>query len=142
MNYARKIESLIKELEELPILAEIIADEEMETQFPKMVREQVKVEGENDKGELIQAGYSTYWGNIRGIEGLQIEYVDLYYTGAFLNNLSTIKSGEEYYLTSNVPYLDELTDRYEGILGLQDDNLSIIVREIKKKLLKELRNGR
>jgi hypothetical protein len=38
--------------------------------------------------------------------------------------------------------LDELTDRYEGILGLQDDNLSIIVREIKKKLLKELRNGR
>jgi hypothetical protein len=66
----------------------------------------------------------------------------LYYTGAFLNNLSTIKSGEEYYLTSTVPYLDELTDRYEGILGLQDDNLSIIVREIKKKLLKELRNGR
>ena len=142
MDFINKIESLINKLEELPVLAEKIADEEMNTQFPKMVQEQVKVEGENDKGELIQAGYSTYWGNIRSIEGLQTEYVDLYYTGSFLNNLSTIKSGEEYYLTSTVPYLDELTDRYEGILGLQDENLSIIVQEIKKKLLKELRNGR
>ena len=137
MNYARKIESLINKLEELPVLAEKIADEEMNTQFPALVTDQIKVEGENDKGELIQAGYSTYWGNIRSIEGLQTEYVDLYYTGSFLNNLSTIKSGEEYYLTSTVPYLDELTDRYEGILGLQDENLSIIVQEIKKKLLNQ-----
>jgi len=141
-KFATKLQSLILKLEELPVLAEIIADEEMAIKFPEKVKEQIQVDGENDQEQIIQQGYSNYWGTIRSTQGLQTEYVDLYYTGTFLDNLSTIKSGEEYYLTSTVPYLDDLKDRYEGILGLQDDNLGIIVEEIKKKLLKELRNGR
>jgi hypothetical protein len=32
--------------------------------------------------------------------------------------------------------------RYPDILGLQDDNLQLIIDDIKKKLIKELRNGR
>ena len=140
--FANKLDKLIIQLEELPILADIVADEVMAKEFPAKVRHQIKEEGENDQGQIIQEGYSNYWGTIRSIAGLQIEYVDLYYTGTFLNNLNTAKTGEDYFLESSVSYLDDLKYRYPDILGLQDDNLQLIIDDIKKKLIKELRNGR
>ena len=140
--FANKLDKLIIQLEELPILADIVADEVMAKEFPAKVRNQIKEEGENDQGQLIQEGYSNYWGTIRSIAGLQIEYVDLYYTGTFLNNLNTAKTGEDYFLESSVSYLDDLKYRYPDILGLQDDNLQLIIDDIKKKLIKELKDGR
>jgi hypothetical protein len=140
--FSNKLEKLILQLEELPILAEIIADEEMAKQFPAKVRHQIKEEGENEEGQIIQEGYSESWGVIRSIAGLQIEYVDLYYTGKFLDGLTTAKSNDEYYLESNVGYFQDLKDRYIGIMGLQEDNLALIIQDIRKKLIKEFRDGR
>jgi hypothetical protein len=140
--FANKLDNLITKLEELPILAEIVADDEMARQFPAKVRHQIKEDGEDSTGQIIQEGYSEYWGTIRSIAGLQIEYVDLYYTGTFLDNLFTTKTGEDYFLESTVSYLDDLKFRYPDILGLQDDNLQLIIDDIRKKLIKELRNGR
>lgn len=140
--YAKKLQNLIEKLEELPILAEIVADEVMAKEFPAKVRHQVKEEGENDEGRIIQQGYSESWGVIRSIAGLQIEYVDLYYTGRFLDGLTTVKSGEDYFLESNVGYFQDLKDRYAGIMGLQEDNLALIIEEIRTKLIKEFRDGR
>ena len=73
---------------------------------------------------------------------MHIEYVDLYYTGTFLDNLFTTKTGEDYFLESTVSYLDDLKFRYPDILGLQDDNLQLIIDDIRKKLIKELKDGR
>ena len=140
--FANKLDNLITKLEELPILAEIVADDEMARQFPAKVRHQIKEDGEDSTGQIIQEGYSEYWGTIRSIAELQIEYVDLYYTGTFLDNLFTTKTGEDYFLESTVSYLDDLKFRYPDILGLQDDNLQLIIDDIRKKLIKELRNGR
>lgn len=140
--YAKKLQNLIEKLEELPILAEIVADEVMAKEFPAKVRHQVKEEGENDEGRIIQQGYSESWGVIRSIAGLQIEYVDLYYTGRFLDGLTTVKSGEDYFLESNVGYFQDLKDRYAGIMGLQEDNLALIIEEIRTKLIKEFKDGR
>lgn len=140
--FSNKLEKLIVQLEELPILAEIIADEEMAKQFPAKVRHQIKEEGENEEGQIIQEGYSESWGVVRSIAGLQIEYVDLYYTGKFLDGLTTAKSNDEYYLESNIGYFQDLKDRYIGIMGLQDDNLALIIQDIRKKLIKEFRDGR
>jgi hypothetical protein len=140
--FSNKLEKLIVQLEELPILAEIIADEEMAKQFPAKVRHQIKEEGENEEGQIIQEGYSESWGVVRSIAGLQIEYVDLYYTGKFLDGLTTAKSNDEYYLESNVGYFQDLKDRYIGIMGLQEDNLALIIQDIRKKLIKEFRDGR
>ena len=140
--FSNKLEKLIVQLEELPILAEIIADEEMAKQFPAKVRHQIKEEGENEEGQIIQEGYSQSWGVVRSIAGLQIEYVDLYYTGKFLDGLTTAKSNDEYYLESNVGYFQDLKDRYIGIMGLQEDNLALIIQDIRKKLIKEFRDGR
>ena len=140
--FSNKLEKLIVQLEELPILAEIIADEEMAKQFPAKVRHQIKEEGENEEGQIIQEGYSESWGVVRSIAGLQIEYVDLYYTGKFLDGLTTVKSGEDYFLESNVGYFQDLKDRYIGIMGLQEDNLALIIQDIRKKLIKEFRDGR
>ena len=140
--FANKLQNLIEKLEELPILAEIVADEVMAKEFPDKVRNQIKEEGENDQGQLIQEGYSNYWGIIRSVAGLQIEYVDLYYTGKFLDGLTTVESGDEYTLDSDVGYLEDLKDRYSGIMGLQEDNLALIIEEIRIKLIKELRDGR
>lgn len=140
--FANKLDKLIVQLEELPILAEIIADEEMAKEFPAKVRHQIKEEGENEEGQIIQEGYSQSWGAVRSISGLQIEYVDLYYTGKFLDGLTTAKSNDEYYLESNVGYFQDLKDRYTGIMGLQEDNLALIIEDIRKKLIKEFRDGR
>ena len=140
--FQNKIESLIEKLEELPVLADIVADQEMATQFPEKVRHQIKEEGEDSTGQIIQYGDSESWGAVRSMAGLQIEYVDLYYTGTFLNNLNTAKTGEDYFLESSVSYMDELKFRYPDILGLQDDNLQLIIDDIKKKLIKELKDGR
>lgn len=140
--FSNKLEKLIVQLEELPILAEIIADEEMAKQFPAKVRHQIKEEGENEEGQIIQEGYSQSWGVVRSIAGLQIEYVDLYYTGKFLDGLTTAKSNDEYYLESNVGYFQDLKDRYIGIMGLQEDNLALIIQDIRKKLIKEFKDGR
>jgi hypothetical protein len=140
--FANKLQNLIEKLEELPILAEIVADEVMAKEFPDKVRNQIKEEGENDQGQLIQEGYSNYWGIIRSVAGLQIEYVDLYYTGKFLDGLTTVESGDEYTLDSDVGYFQDLKDRYSGIMGLQEDNLALIIEEIRIKLIKELRDGR
>ena len=140
--FSNKLEKLIVQLEELPILAEIIADEEMAKQFPAKVRHQIKEEGENEEGQIIQEGYSQSWGAVRSIAGLQIEYVDLYYTGKFLDGLTTAKSNNEYYLESNVGYFQDLKDRYIGIMGLQEDNLALIIQDIRKKLIKEFKDGR
>ena len=140
--FSNKLEKLIVQLEELPILAEIIADEEMAKQFPAKVRHQIKEEGENEEGQIIQEGYSESWGVVRSIAGLQIEYVDLYYTGKFLDGLTTVKSGEDYFLESNVGYFQDLKDRYIGIMGLQEDNLALIIQDIRKKLIKEFKDGR
>jgi hypothetical protein len=140
--FSNKLEKLIVQLEELPILAEIIADEEMAKQFPAKVRHQIKEEGENEEGQIIQEGYSQSWGVVRSIAGLQIEYVDLYYTGKFLDGLTTAKSNNEYYLESNVGYFQDLKDRYIGIMGLQEDNLALIIQDIRKKLIKEFKDGR
>ena len=140
--FSNKLEKLIVQLEELPILAEIIADEEMAKQFPAKVRHQIKEEGENEEGQIIQEGYSESWGVVRSIAGLQIEYVDLYYTGKFLDGLTTAKSNDEYYLESNVGYFQDLKDRYIGIMGLQEDNLALIIQDIRKKLIKEFKDGR
>ena len=140
--FANKLDNLITKLEELPILAEIVADDEMARQFPAKVRHQIKEDGEDSTGQIIQEGYSDYWGTIRSIAGLQIEYVDLYYTGTFLDNLFTTKTGEDYFLESTVSYLDDLKFRYPDILGLQDDNLQLIIDDIRKKLIKELKDGR
>ena len=117
--FANKLDNLITKLEELPILAEIVADDEMAKQFPAKVRHQIKEDGEDSTGQIIQEGYSDYWGTIRSIAGLQIEYVDLYYTGTFLDNLFKTKTGEDYFLESTVSYLDDLKFRYPDILGLQ-----------------------
>ena len=103
---------------------------------------EIKEEGENDQGQLIQEGYSNYWGTIRSVAGLQIEYVDLYYTGKFLDGLTTVESGDEYTLDSDVGYFQDLKDRYAGIMGLQEDNLALIIEDIRKKLIKEFRDGR
>jgi len=140
--FANKLDNLITKLEELPILAEIVADDEMAKQFPAKVRHQIKEDGEDSTGQIIQEGYSEYWGTIRSIAGLQIEYVDLYYTGKFLDGLTTAKSNDEYYLESNVGYFQDLKDRYIGIMGLQEDNLALIIQDIRKKLIKEFRDGR
>lgn len=140
--FSNKLEKLIVQLEELPILAEIIADEEMAKEFPAKVRHQIKEEGENEEGQIIQEGYSQSWGVVRSIAGLQIEYVDLYYTGKFLDGLTTAKSNNEYYLESNVGYFQDLKDRYIGIMGLQEDNLALIIQDIRKKLIKEFKDGR
>lgn len=140
--FANKLDNLITKLEELPILAEIVADDEMARQFPAKVRHQIKEDGEDSTGQIIQEGYSEYWGTIRSIAGLQIEYVDLYYTGTFLDNLFTTKTGEDYFLESTVSYLDDLKFRYPDILGLQDDNLQLIINDIRKRLIKELKDGR
>ena len=140
--FSNKLEKLIVQLEELPILAEIIADEEMAKEFPAKVRHQIKEEGENEEGQIIQEGYSQSWGVVRSIAGLQIEYVDLYYTGKFLDGLTTAKSNDEYYLESNVGYFQDLKDRYIGIMGLQEDNLALIIQDIRKKLIKEFKDGR
>ncbi len=140
--FANKLDKLIIQLEELPILADIVADEVMAKEFPAKVRHQIKEEGENDQGQLIQEGYSNYWSTIRSVAGLQIEYVDLYYTGKFLDGLTTIESGDEYTLDSDVGYFQDLKDRYAGIMGLQEDNLALIIEDIRKKLIKEFRDGR
>lgn len=140
--FANKLDNLITKLEELPILAEIVADDEMAKQFPAKVRHQIKEDGEDSTGQIIQYGYSDYWGTMRTMAGLQIEYVDLYYSGTFLDNLFTTKSGEDYFLESPVYYLDNLKFRYPDILGLQDDNLQLIIDDIRKKLIKELKDGR
>ena len=140
MIFEEKIKALIRDFEQLPDLIDVVTDIEMEEQFPKLVRKQLSF-GENSDSEDIQIGYSFMWGSRRAEEGLQTDFVDLNFTGNFYKSLETMEVGDEYFLDSIVPYASEINDRYPKILGLQEDNLNLIVNNIKKEIVKNFRDA-
>lgn len=139
-TYANKLEDLIQKMEDidddLDTIVGLIVDEE----FPFLVKGQL-ADGETMSGATIQDSYSPSYARRRKKQGLQTNYVDLYFTGEFYEGLKVVDSGSEYYLESDVEYFDHIMNRYGGILGLQKDNMKLLKQRIIFEILKDFKNG-
>ena len=133
--FEEKIKNLITKLQGFEEFVDVVIDITMEEKFPDLVRSQLS-EGINSQGNDIQIGYSNMWAEERFKRGLQTDFVDLNFSGRFYKSLETIEVGDEYFLDSNVPYASDIFDRYPNILGLTNENKSIIINTLRKEIIK------
>lgn len=139
--FADKLKQLIKKAERLKEDVEVIAEIVIEEDFPFLVKGQLE-DGENMNKKVIQPYYSVPYARRRSKKGLQTDYVDLFFTGDFYREMKVVDTGSEYVLVSDVPYFQDLYQRYEGILGLQNENMKLIKDKIIFEVVKEFKDGK
>ena len=116
---------------------EVIADTVIEEDMADYVRFQLLEDGTDGNDKLIQEGYSPAYALRMAAKGLQVEYVDLYFTGKFQNSFKVMDNANEYFIESGVDYEEHLIENYgEAILEVNEQNLQTMFERIKNETIK------
>lgn len=134
-----KVGKLINRLKGFEAFRNEAATKLMKELAPDLIREQLR-SGKNYEGDIIQTGYSAWWGSERLKVGKQIEYVDLNYTGLFYGEIFVEEvDTDEYRFGSDVEYAPDLIARYNAILGLSETSLGVLRALMRERFMPQLR---
>jgi len=110
---------------------------------PEYIRELQKqmLDGVMEDGSEIGT-YSPWWAAIRKAHGLQVEYVDGYFTGAMHRGMFLQVEGQDLETGSGVPYAEDFQERYgDGVFAVGGDYLEPFVDEVEENLLQRIENA-
>lgn len=101
---------------------------------------QMNIKGEDSKGSQI-GEYSGGYKRIRVKRGLQVDHVDLNFTGKFQAELHIVTENNQFKIESNVTYAEDIVKRYgKQVLGIQQRNLEEFVNNYILPNLKRMIN--
>lgn len=107
-----------------------------------VTRKQHQQLGQDGKGKQI-GDYSLGYSRIRIKKQLQVEYVDLKFTGKFHAELQIYVGANEFKIVSNVEYAQDIIDRYGiEVLNIQKRYLAEFVDNYLKPELKKMINDK
>lgn len=125
-NYEVKLKLLSDRMRFFDLFRQSVTRPIVEERSPGLVREQLR-SGKNYEGDIIQSGYSAWWGAERLKVGKQVDFVDLNFTGNFYDEIFTEEvEKDEYRFGSDVEYAPDLVSRYPAILGLSEFSLAVL----------------
>jgi hypothetical protein len=86
--------------------------------------------GQDSKSRKIGM-YSKKWALERKKRGLQIEHIDLAFSGKFQATLEIVTHSDSFEIKANVPYQDNIFDMFgKEVLGIQQEFLTDFVEEV------------
>lgn len=110
-----------------------------------VTNKQMQKKGEDGKGDTIGRGkYSPGYARIRIKRGLQVNHIDLRFSGKFHADIEVITEGDQFKINSKVVYADDLVKRYGiDILNVQQQYLeefvnNYLIPQIKRMMNDEL----
>lgn len=103
---------------------------------------QMNQKGEDSKGSHI-GDYSGGYKRIRIRRGLQVDHVDLHFTGKFQAELKIVTESGEFKIISSVTYADDIVKKYgKNVLGIQQQNLEDFVKNYITPQIKKMINDK
>lgn len=110
-----------------------------EEQYEDLNRSQL-LQGKLNDGSDLTPPYSVMWSEVRERHGLQIDHVDLKFTGNFYKGFTMKMEGETLQLGSDVEYEGSLSARYsEKIYGLSEENADTYRELIRPLVIAEVK---
>lgn len=107
------------------------------TQYEDLNRSQL-IDGKLRTGADLMPPYSILYSEVRERAGLQIDHVDLKFSGAFYKGFTAEVQNETIKLGSDVEYEEKLTQRYsKDIWALTDENMNKYRQLVKPLILAE-----
>ena len=107
---------------------------------------QMNIKGETKKGEQIGNYTSQGYKRMRIKRGLQVEHVDLHFTGKFQATLEIVTNEKYFSIKANVDYADDIVKKYGAdVLGIQQKYLeefvkNYIIPDIKKMIHEKIKS--
>lgn len=110
-----------------------------EDQYEDLNRSQL-AQGKLNDGSDLTPPYSVMYSEVRERAGLQIDHVDLKFTGNFYKGFTMKMEGETLQLGSDVEYEGSLSARYsERIYGLSEENADIFREVLRPVVMAEIK---
>lgn len=98
------------------------------------MKERIFIQGLRPNGRQIGSGYSENWGKEREKAGLQIEYIDLKYTGSLRESIKSTYVGDLFSSKSAVIYINNDTN-YKEKYGSWEEVFELSANELAELFL-------
>jgi hypothetical protein len=135
-TFTQKLKELVQNFEQFLINAADVTQNQY--------KHRIFTQGLNPYNEKIQEGYSEKWAEVRQDAGLQIQFVDMNYTGDLKKNTYFRVEGKELLVIINQDYnYIKVTANEEGkgpIIDLSKDEIQTFVNQIRLNLKKYIQN--